>query len=592
MSISAIPTCLSRVRSRWQLLRLARAAMMVLAALILIIGALVVVDLAYHLPERPRLVLMGLAALALAAAAARILMRARRRLSDTQAALLIEARHPGLRGLAVAAAEFHNSEPASEEAAMLQGALVSQAAERLGALDLPSAVDRRPFLRSATTACAMLAIGALLLGFTPGGPGHTLERALLPWVMVPPTAAELAAQKKAVELEAKARELAAAAARAAAEASAPVKYAVKPGACEVLRGGALDITATVSRVDSSPQLRLRLSDGSWRALPMSPSGDDASTFTVRVEDIADDASYCVAMENSASPTFPISVYDQVEATDVHIDYHFPAYALMPDRMVKGADIEAIIGTTARLSITANGDIGAVKMVQDDGTAVPVTVHGNQAEAQVAVAKDGGYLIEAMDAKGHHEVSGLSGHYAIHAVPDNPPGIMLIYPAIDTAVHPLEQIAIAANAEDDVGIKEVRLVSTYGLEPSTTERHSCLPAAGKLPLKQVLAQFTVDLKKRNAQNGDVIIFHVEVEDLKGQTATTDPFLLTVRGYETMVVYANGNVGAGHNGQNSAAYVTLFGALHDLSARKSTLTPEQFKAECEHIAEMYVFRPIAQ
>ncbi len=203
-----------------------------------------------------------------------------------------------------------------------------------------------------------------------------------------------------------------------------------------------------------------------------------------------------------------------------------------------------------------------------------------------MAKDGGSQIEAMDAKGHHAVSGLSGHYPNHAVSDNPPGIMLIYPAIDTAVHPLEQIAIGANAEDDVGIKEVRLVSTYGLEKQTIERHSCLPATGKLPLKQVLAQFTVDLKKRQAQDGDVIIFHVEVEDLKGQTATTDPFLLTVRGYETMLAYANGNVGAGHNGQNHAAYVTLFGALHDLNARKDALTPEQYKAECQHIAEMFL------
>ncbi len=283
---------------------------------------------------------------------ARILVRARRAAERQPGRAAHRGLdHPGLRGLAVAAAEVYNSEAHSEEAAMLQGALVSQAAERLGALDLPGAVDRRPFLRSATTACAMLAIGALLLGFTPGGPGHTLERALLPWVKVPPTAAELAAQKKAEEIEAKARELAAVAARAAAEAAAPVKYLVKPGACEVLRGGALDVVASLSRVDSTPQLRLRLSDGSWRSLPMSPSGDDASTFTIRIEDIADDASYCVAMDASSSQTYPISVYDQVETTDVHIDYHFPSYALMlHDRMVKGADIEALIGTTARPSV--------------------------------------------------------------------------------------------------------------------------------------------------------------------------------------------------------------------------------------------------
>ncbi len=47
--MTAIPACLSRVRSRWQLLRLMRAAMMVLAALVLFVGALVIIDLVYHL---------------------------------------------------------------------------------------------------------------------------------------------------------------------------------------------------------------------------------------------------------------------------------------------------------------------------------------------------------------------------------------------------------------------------------------------------------------------------------------------------------------------------------------------------------------
>jgi hypothetical protein len=597
--MSRIATSLSRVRRSWHLLRMLRATSVLLVLASVLALSLIATDLIYHLPQRPRLALLAVAVALLVAAAIQLVRRAGKPLSDSTAALMIEAGNPALQGLALAASELRQrqlragdasaADAADDEVALLNRALLVEAEQQLDAIDPTAAVDKRPMLRSAAAAAAMLIAGALMVLLAPARAGHELARALIPWIQVPPTAAELAAQRRADELAQQARDLALARQKAADEAAAPVVFTVAPGAIEVMRGGSIAVQAGVSRVDGPAQLQLTFGDGNVRTVPMSPAADDSKSFTTEVADLADDATYCVVMGASHSPSFPISVYDQVQVSDLHVDYKAPDYARQPPRTSKGGDIEALVGSTAHLSIAASGALDQVHMTMDDGTAVPVLVHGDHAEVDVPVTTDGGFHLSAEDTRGHHPVTGLAAHYAIHAIPDLPPTISLLYPSIDTAVHPMERIAIAAQAEDDVGLKEVRLVSTYCIEDPQVEHRSCLN--GPLPLKQLLCQFTIDLKQRpQVRIGDTIVFHLEVEDLKGQKVTTDPYILTVRGIEAMMTYKNGN-NPGANGQLGAGYVTLLGALHDLEARRDQLTPEQFQAECEHIGDLYTFKPIA-
>ncbi len=589
--MSEIASSFLRVRHRWLQLRVLRACTLLAVMAMLSVIGLCALDGLYHLPQRPRLWL-GLAVLASGAAAGAILLRqARRPFSEAQAALLIEARHPELQGLALAAADvrqrLEGNLAGNDVERRLPQAMLLDADQRLVQLDLPAVVDRRPFERSLVSAGAAAGLALLVAVVAPERTGHELARMLTPWRTVLPTAAELAAQARADAIQEQARQLRLAAERAAAAATAPIIFTVHPGALEIQRGGSAEVACSVSRADGTGTLELRLSDGSWRPLPMAPVAGDPRRFSVTLEDLADDGAYRIAMGGARSSVYSISVYDQVSVSDLHIDCQEPAYTGLPQRSTKGGDIEALVGAVAHLHLTASGPIDQVRLVLDDGHELSVAVHGDGAEAEIPVSVDGGFQLSAVSAKGHRAVTGLSTHYGIHAIPDAPPTISLLYPAIDTAVHPLETIAIAANIEDDVGLKEVRLVSSYALEDAKVERRSC--RHGAPPLKQMLAQFTIDLKIRAAQVGDIIIFHVEVEDLKGQQATSDPFVLTVRGYETMITYADGNQ-HGANGQLGVAYVTLLGALHDLQARKASLTPEQYLAECAHLADLYTFVPI--
>jgi len=572
------------IRQRRDRVRLGRALAQLAVCAVVLGVLLITIDLAYQASAGPRGVALGLALACLLGIAAVLIRHARQTLTDSQAALLIEAKHPRLQGLAIAAAEFAHEVPSSDDSQMLRAALLYEAQHRLASLDLEQTIDRRPLLRSATAAALVLLVAGVLVVSSPAQAAHELLRTLEPWRSLPLTPAEAAAvaAQQAMERERKAQEEAVAASRRAA--GAPVVFTVTPGAAEVERGGTLDVSCVLSRVDASPQLRYQLSDGTWRYLPMTPSAEDPNRFTTTIADLADDAAYGITMASSASPTYAITVYDQVQVKDLHATYHAPSYARLPDWTSKGGDLEALVGSLAKLSLTATGPLEQVQLLTDDGLAVPFQLHGAELTASLPLTADGGYLLRANDAHGHHPIGGLASHYVIHAVADLPPTIDLLYPSLDTEVHPLETIAIAANVADDVGLKEIRLCSTYGLEEPRVERRSCV--TGPANLTNMLVQFTIDLKAREVHLGDTIIFHLEAEDLKGQKVSSDAFVLKVRGYELMQTYSDGNHPTGGTSHKNPLYVTLLGALHDLDARRSQLTAEQFQAECAHLAELYL------
>jgi hypothetical protein len=585
----AVRAALGRLRRRWLGVRRTRALLITALVALAAVAALVAADLAYHLPRKPRIELWAAAVLSVLVLGGILLRRSRRSLPDATAALALEARYPELRGLALAAvASAPGGRAASEEEALLRQALLAEADRQVAALDAGGAVDARALRAPARALLAMLAAMAAAMVIAPERAWHELRRALTPWSVVPPSNAEIAAQERADAVERQARELAEQSALAAAAAAAPIRFEVAPGAAEVRRGGSLAVSCALSRVTETPQLRVRLSNGSWRSLAMTPVPDDALRFTAVIADLSDDSAYQVAMGTSVSDAFPITVFDQIEVSDLRVACDAPAYAKLPTTTRAGGDIEGLIGATAHVQLTATGALGAVQLVADDGKSLPVRIDGATATADVPITADGGYRLSAVDAH-HRAVTGLARHYAIHALADHPPTISLMYPAIDTIVHPLEDVAIAARVADDVGLKEVRLCSTYALGDAQVERRSC--AVDGRPLRELLATFSFDLKHRQGVHvGDAIVFHLEVEDTHGQSATTDPFVLTVRGYESMVKYANGNK-HGANGQTGADYTTLLGALHDLGARRAELTPEQFAAECEHIADVYTENQIA-
>jgi hypothetical protein len=446
-----------------------------------------------------------------------------RQVSDDDVALCVEGRFPQLQGTLAAAVEYERKHPNSKLQAELVDALMVECLERMSRIDLARVVDRGRLTTRALVAGFLVAfvLGAAVV--KPGFIGHELARVLMPWRALPLTADELAAEMRRQQDEEARRRLLEA---LQAKEAAAIEIKVTPGDADVLRGESVSVGATVSRVTGPLALKFRTSEGEWRSLPMPEDPAQPERFSQVLRDITEDLAYQVVMGRSQSQAFRIRAFDPATVKVLKLVYKFPSYSRLPERTVEGMDgtIEGIEGTRVDVTLVATSALREGSLALDSGKLIAMVVKGNEATGTLPIERDGDYAIRATDKNGLG-VS-LPQRFSIKAIKDEPPTLDVVYPGIDTLVHPMEEIVFAARAEDLVGLKEVRLSYFYGLGKEEVQRIAC--SNGGPPITGKLAEFVVDLEPRpNVQAGDMILFHFEAEDTKGQVAASDVYTIFVR-----------------------------------------------------------------
>jgi hypothetical protein len=566
------------VRRAWRTAEALKGIAAVAADAIVIILALIAADTLYHLPAWLRGALLGVGVAALAGAVSLALVRPlRRRVSDDGVALYVEGRFPQLQGTLAAAVEYERKHPDSRLQAELVDALVIDCLEQTARIDLARAIGHRRLARRGIVAGFLM---AFLLGGTAVRPGfflHELARVLTPWRQLPLTAQEQAAfERRKQEEEERQRLLEALQAKEAAL----IEIKVTPGDTDVLRGESLVVRAAPTRVAGPLALRFRTSDGEWRSLAMPEDPTQPEKFAQVLRDITEDLAYQVVMGRTESPVFKIRAFDPATLKSFLLTYRFPKYTLLPDKTVTGMDanIEAIEGTLVDVALEVTSPLREGAIHLDTGRVIAMTVKGNKATGTIPVEKNGDYAIRAADAKGLPV--NLPMRYSIKAIKDEPPQIEVVYPGIDSLAHPMEEAVFAARAEDAIGLKEVRLHAYYNLGKEEVMRSPC--TGGGAALTGHLAEFVMDLAARpGVQPADMILFHFEAEDTKGQVAASDVYTAAVRKWETWMAYQGpGHAGAPH-GYGGPELINVIGAAWNLHTRRDAMPKEQFNRESEKI-----------
>jgi hypothetical protein len=576
---------LDSVRRAWQRAEALRGVALLVAEAVVLVVVLVAVDALYLLPPAMRGVLLGLGGLLLLVTALRSVARPLRRIiTDQEVALHVESRHPELRGTLLAATEYEGRATDNPLQASLVAALVGETLKRSAVIDPGGLIDRRRLGRLAALAGVLLVAAFAATATWPDLAGHQLARVLTPWSTPAPSVAELAALKQQTEREELARRARAELARAQRLAAGAL--VVEPGDAEVQRGHSLRVEAEATRRSGPLTLRFQTTGGVWRTLAMAPLPEHPDRFYQDLRDLTEDLRYQVTMPGVESPTYAVTVYDLGVLKDLSLTYHYPAYTKWPDKTVaKDGNIDALEGTTVTVAITASVPVKTASIERDGTAPQAMSVAAGGATGPITVAADGGYRIKAADAKGR-PIAGLEERFLIRMRKDQPPRLEVLYPAIDSVVHPMEEVACAAKAEDDVGLKEIRLRSTYNLEPEVIQRKVCTAAEARA----ALAEFLIALEARGKiEPGDTMFVFMEAEDLKGQVAIGDLYTIAPRGYESFVIY-------GHPGKKHVTkpkpkqkhdvppeLITVIGAAHQLEGKRAELTPEELKKECEKIAE---------
>jgi len=468
-------------------------------------GTLLAFSLLASLGNLPGLVrwamLLALAAVLLFTAVRFIFKPLFRGWTDEEIAVHVEARFPELDNAVINPLQLAN-DPAVRESGFV-ARLIRHAERRTRDVRFADAIDRRRLWRFAVSAAMVLAALAVYALVYTDAFGRALQRVLLPGSHVPMVG-------RAALLD------------------------VTPGSTTVVAGDPLRILARyrrLSRKAINGTIIYHQAGSSKAQREMEPLGRDKYMFTF--PEVRTPFTYRVNIGGTESELYKVLVTERPAVTRIDIEYRFPKYTGLgaARESDSNGDVKALVGTQARLFVTANKAIldGAIKGYGSD---IPLQVskeNPRRLVGDIVVAKSGSYTIKVKDRERHENRAPVI--HRVTALPDRRPTVRITVPGKDIVAQPGDKVNIAFHARDDYGLVVAELVTRR--EHSKDEGS---PAA----------RWTTFADPRNVQNahgfyldpkifkpGQTVEYWVQVTDNRwvegssaGQTARTPPYLIKV------------------------------------------------------------------
>jgi hypothetical protein len=508
-----LKAALDRVRRRWGVLVLLRVTARVALAVSGVCLAAFGLWLAVGRTGLPVLFAGGVALFGALTAVAWGGWPARRRPSDRQVARFVEERCSELEDRVASAAEFASA-AAESHANPLMSRMCADAVTRLRALDLDRIVSRRSIRRAAARAGVTLVVcvAAALLVSRPLGQAVNIARLYL--------------------------------------FPAHVTIDVAPGHARIITGQRLDIRARLNGASGIIPSVVTGDGPARRTREMTPAAD--GSYRLRVDGVTRPFTYAVTAGKATSRWYNVEVLRPGRVARVDLRYDYPtALKLAPRTERDGGDIYAPAGTRVRVTVHADKAIRSAALVMDDGSQVPLPAgHDRSRDGEIAVQEDGSYRIALVDADGLTNAG--DSEYFIRTLDDRPPDVRIVEPGADRQVSPLEEVTIAARAEDDYGIAHLELV--YSVRGAAEKR----VALGAKPGATVVdGAKTLYLEELGVRPGDFVTYYATARDVtrgkKSTEARSDIFFLEVKPFEEEFAMAQSQASGGGAGNRS---------LHDL------------------------------
>ncbi len=558
---------LRSVRARWRLGLVLRGTAVVLgtafAAFLLSAYGL---EATRFSPGAVTALRLGAWGVALAAAGWFLVRPLLRRVTDDQVALYLEEHEPSLEAaiLGAVGVERNGASAAPSASPELLDRLVERAVEKARAVDYGRAIDRRG-LQWGSGSLSFVVLAVLL--FLLLGPSH-LRYGMTALVL--PT-------------------------RGAAEVS-PYSISVLPGDVTLARGADQLITAELRGFDSdlvSLFVRGAEEDGHQR-LSMLPA--DSGRFDLLVLNLVESTEYFVEADGVRSPTYTIEVADLPYVGEMTHTYVFPSYTGLDPREVEDAgDIAALAGTRVDLAIVptiptpggrllVNNSLAMELAPGPDGTLLGEIVVGRDGVYRIELAREDGRMVEA------------SPEFTIDLLPDLPPSVAISRPGRDAAASAVEELYVEARADDDYGVRDLRLV--YSVNGGAEDTVS-LFRGGAEPLGEVSAGHTLFLEEWELDPGDVVAYYAVARDNRAgeaREALSDIYFVNIRPFRRDFRQAEQNQppgeqaqGEGQQGQQGQGNNSLselqkevVAATFNLLRDRELYSPEEFRENVVSVA----------
>ena len=485
---ASIRRILERVRRRWRTLRLFQASVRVALAGSAVVALALI---AAQWTGRAPLALVFVAVLALAllsAVAAWGFFPLRHAPDDARVARYIEEQTPDLDDRLASAvdAALGKQGPTSLAEPMLK-----DAAGRLGAVDLDTIVSRRALRHAGVAAAAAMAL-LLALVFAAREPASRVV-----------DAASIALFPSRVSLE------------------------VTPGDARIKAGSPFVIQARLvgNRAPVIVRVETAVPDG-WNATEMVAQGDG---FLLDLPSVSSSFQYRVVAGAVRSPEYEVSAIRPPRVERIDVEYAYPAaLGLKPRVEEDGGDIYAPAGTDVKIRIHLDRAAATGQLAMGSGESLALTSEEPQTfAASMRLDADNSYRVTLADADGFSSPGDTE--YFIRMLDDRPPEVRIIEPAADTSVTLLEEVDIAAAADDDFGISNFELV--YAVRGGTEQVISLSPPK---PAPSVTGKQTLYLEDLHVKPGDFVSYYVRARDVargrKASETKSDLYFLEVKPFD--------------------------------------------------------------
>ena len=452
-------------------------------------------------------------------------------------ALNVERNHPNLEDRLVSAIEFGNRESADPiEAHMLQR-LLDDTTERVKGIDFKATIDHSR-TRKHVGIAALVVVGCFVLSMLFPTEIHTsLLRVLVPWEKTDPILT--------------------------------TKLVVEPGNARILRGKSLPIHVTVTG-KSTEKVVLTYGNVGVQSVPASETKetgqqinmlqnpDDKRGFAYEIFNIDADMEYYVIANEATSEHYTVEVFEMPKVTEISVAYTYPDYTgLKPVVQTGTGNIQAVVGTQAEIKLTTNKAIQTatftrrtdvkggflvsaaekLNMTPEPVSTAMVISGGNTLTTTVDVVEDGTYTVELLCIDGFNNEIPIE--YAIQAIPDNVPEVAIKEPGRDVKTTKLGEVEIVAEATDDYGIAELKLMYRVGsdelqeltLEPATSTPIVAQESGEAVQRRVADGAYTFYLEEFDVEPGDIISYYAHAVDNNTRTgpgeASSDIYFIEIR-----------------------------------------------------------------
>ena len=340
---------------------------------------------------------------------------------------------------------------------------------------------------------------------------------------------------------------------------------VVPGDISVRRNSDLMVTAQLIGLQTqNVRLYARYQSASkWDQVPMRPQAG-GSGFQFVFGGLPESVEYYVEAGPLDSKHFNIRVLDLPNVKNVRVTYRYPSWTHLQNvTEERGGDLRAVEGTDADLEVETDKPLRDGILVLDDDRQIRLSSgDGNVYRGTVHMEKDGVYHVAALD---QGQPIRLSNDFFIESRKAEPPNVIIARPGHDYRASPIEEVTVAAKADDEFGLSEMTLHYSVNGGPERTV--DLLKQKGA---KQADGSAVLSLEDFKAVPGDVVSLYAVAKDAHSESRTdisfvqADPF---EREYSQSQAAGGGGGGGGMGDQN------------DISQREKEIIAETWKHESD-------------